>query len=487
MKHYRLISLLLLVALVTLTATHTSAQRFATSNRVVVLDNNGKSDDPDRTPQEISDAEYQAAFNRLDHYLESQHIAPADIATYNLTDDNYLTLKFRSQRPDTAFQIPPEVDFPPYLVSDYSASCLARSDKELEQAGVALSRADKQLERANQQAERQMARAEKQIKRANKQLRLADLRFQRSKRRLSQVNTFSMPDSGDYRVVTVNSTDTPTTVKTITINKLSDGNVKVSVNNNETKKSSSDNDDDDDDDDDDEWDDEWDDEDYRKIAKAIKSVTTYRDRNFRGHWAGFEVGFNWLLSPSGSLALSGEQEPLRMNLGTSFNFNLNFIQYSVPLWSSNFGVLTGLGFNFNNYRFKNKNTMVTGEHSISFNTDLQDAGHKVRSSRFFNWALTAPLLLELQSKGNGFRRVYISTGVLLNVRLHSSTKLLYDKNREAYTSDTFNLNDISFAPTLRLGIGCVRLYANFYPMGLFEKGRGPEVFPIETGLVLIPF
>ncbi len=478
MKYNGFKTVLFLMAAAIATTATAFAQNTTHRNRVVVRD--GVDKDPNRTPNAVTTEEYEYALDSLDGYLGMLNIAPEDIAVYNISDDNRLTLQFHSERPDTTLQIPPDVDFPPYLVADYAATQLAHADQQVARADAQLARADAQRERVA-----------KQLERANKQLERANRRLERAQRRTTQVHTFSTIDSGNYQQIVLSDSVAPGTVKTVSVKKESDGKINVSINGQEStfnrhgkkKRAVAACDDDDDDD----WDDIFDDDDYDKFSQVIKSVATYRTRNFRGHWAGFEVGFNWLLSPSGSFALTGEQTPLRMNHGTSFNFNLNFIQYSVPLWRANFGVLTGLGFNFNNYRFKNKNTMVTGEHGITFNSDLQDAGHKVRSSRFFNWALTAPLLLELQSKGNGYRRVYISTGVLLNIRLHSSTKLLYDKNRENYASDTFNLNDVSFAPTLRLGIGAVRLYTNFYPMGLFEKGMGPEVLPVEMGIVLLPF
>ena len=131
--------------------------------------------------------------------------------------------------------------------------------------------------------------------------------------------------------------------------------------------------------------------------------------------------------------------------------------------------------------------MTTGDDHIIFNTTLQDQGHNVKSSRFFSWSLTAPLLIEFQNRNPYWQRFYVATGILAHLRLHSSTTIIYDKSRKLNESDSFNMHDLSYAATLRIGYGPVRLYTNFYPMGFFESGQGPTVYPIELGIVVLPF
>ena len=131
--------------------------------------------------------------------------------------------------------------------------------------------------------------------------------------------------------------------------------------------------------------------------------------------------------------------------------------------------------------------MSTGADQIIFHTTLQDQGHNVKSSRFFSWSLTAPLLLEFQNRSTYWKRFYVATGAIAHLRLYSSTKVVYDKSREMSESDSFNMHDLSYAATLRIGYGPIRLYGNFYPMGFFESGQGPKVYPIELGIVILPF
>ncbi len=451
------------------------AQNTTTRSRVISY--NSKKPKTDRKPEKVSTEEYQAALERLDNYLEKIGIVPEEVAVYDISDSNRITLQFSSSRPDTTFFIPDEVNFSENLISDYSATQVAMAEEE--------------IERVNQKMER-----------ANKKLKRADRKLQRAQQRTKH-NTTAFIDTTEYKTITLKDDVPETTVKTLQQDRK--GKTNVAVVESRPRKGTKiaeksgkgrdidyyDDDDDDDDfdlDEDLDFDDDDDDDnnnDVEKLATSVlKSVRShYYREEFRGHWAAIELGFNWLLSPSGSLRLSGEQAPMQMNLGSAIDCNVNFMQYSIPFWRSNFGIYTGLGTNFNHYRFRAKNTMVTGRDGIVFNNDLQDVGHNVRSSRFFNWSLTVPLMLELQHHGEEFRNVYFAAGVLLNVRLLSSTKVIYDKSSELYRSDSFHLNDISFAPSIRLGIGSVRLFANFYPMGLFESGKGPKVYPLETGIV----
>ena len=464
-QHFCILGLLL-----SLLPTLLWAQNTTTRSRVISYNSNKAK--TDRQPEKVSTEEYQAALEHLDEYLEKKGIHPEEVAVYEISDSNRITLQFSSSRPDTTFFIPAEVNFSENLISDYAATQAAMAEEE--------------IERVNQK-----------VGRVNKKLKRADRKLQRAQQRTKH-NTTAFIDTTEYKTITLKDDVPETTVKTLKQDRKGKVNVAVveSHPSRETKISGKSGrnisyyDDDDDDDDDDfdddfDFDDDDDDDNVEKLATSVlKSVRShYYREEFRGHWAAIELGFNWLLSPSGSLRLSGEQAPMQMNLGSAIDCNVNFMQYSIPFWRSNFGIYTGLGTNFNHYRFRAKNTMVTGRDGIVFNNDLQDAGHNVRSSRFFNWSLTVPLMLELQHHGEDFRNIYFAAGVLFNVRLLSSTKVIYDRSSELYRSDSFHLNDISFAPSIRLGIGSIRLFANFYPMGLFESGKGPKVYPLETGIV----
>lgn len=221
-----------------------------------------------------------------------------------------------------------------------------------------------------------------------------------------------------------------------------------------------------------------------------KSHTEYTEvPRFKGHWSGFEWGFNGLLTPERSTNMTGDLKYLELKQSRSWNFNLNLFQQSIGFGTDKAGLVTGLGFEWNNYNFRNQITIskdingVTGPDS----TYLL-AGYKVNKSRLQTTHLVIPLLLEFQIPVQS-HRIFISAGVLGGVRLFSNTKVEYEFNGEKKdkVKDDFNLSPFRYGLTARIGYRGLRLFANYYPTSLFEKGKGSEVNPFSVGLILLSF
>ncbi len=76
---------------------------------------------------------------------------------------------------------------------------------------------------------------------------------------------------------------------------------------------------------------------------------THRNR-FKGHWSGIEFGFNNYVGSDNSIVLPGEINYMTLHSGKSTNFTINFAQLSLG-FSDHTGLVTGLGINWNNYKF----------------------------------------------------------------------------------------------------------------------------------------
>ena len=474
-------------------------QTVSKKHRIVTYQH--QSHDTERTPRDVSDEEYQEAFDRLDAYLQKAlNIAVEKIETYDFSDEEQVHLTFTpdTNRPDTTLKIPDSINFPKYLVTDYGETKLKTASANLQVAEDKLKRSEGAIKRVRK-TERKVEAAERKARQAVRKVK-TEIQYKGHEPKQYSVITISSGDSvKDANFVAYSTGDVDAeTVKTIS---RSGNNVEISVNgrsyrfengkpvpdttrvgensyqtDSSHKKarrvSQRSNDDD-----------------VNLSLNAVKKklVKVSNNNKFLGHWVGIELGFNWFLSPSGSFNLIDEQRPMCINMGSAINWNINFMQYSIPLRSEHIGLVVGLGTNFNHFRFKAKNTMSTGTDHIIFHTTLQDQGHNVKSSRFFSWSLTAPLLLEFQTRSSYWKRFYVATGCIAHLRLYSSTTLVYDKSSKMSESDSFNMHDLSYAATLRIGYGPIRLYTNFYPRGFFESGQGPTVYPIELGIVALPF
>lgn len=215
-----------------------------------------------------------------------------------------------------------------------------------------------------------------------------------------------------------------------------------------------------------------------------------KERKFKGHWAGFEWGFNGYLTPNKSTVMDGDLKFMELKQGRSWNINLNFLQQSIGFGTNKAGLVTGLGLEFNDYHFRNNTNFKVQNGITVVDSTYILAGYKVTKTKFSTQQLVVPLLLEFQIPvGSDSKRIFISTGVIGGVRFGSHTKVEYEFNGEKKdkVKDDFNLFSFRYGFTARVGYRGLKLFANYYPTPLFEKGKGPEVYPFSVGLILLSF
>lgn len=225
------------------------------------------------------------------------------------------------------------------------------------------------------------------------------------------------------------------------------------------------------------------------IENDNENNRTKKEKKFKGHWIGYELGNNNFTDRNFTLAGSIPQTSfLDLNTGRSWNANLNIMQYSIPM-SRSIGLLTGLGFEWNNYNFGNNNVIgkdaVTGRIIPLYLPD----GVTYTKAKMNTTYLTVPLLLEFQfgHKHQGF----MSLGVIGGLKIHSNIQEQYTDggSKEKFkTKDDLNLSPLRAAGTVRIGYGAVKLFANVGLVSLFEENLGPaaapDLYPISIGLIL---
>jgi hypothetical protein len=179
-----------------------------------------------------------------------------------------------------------------------------------------------------------------------------------------------------------------------------------------------------------------------------------------------------------------------LNTGKSWNMNVNFAQYSINFVNNKFGLVTGLGIEWNYYRFDNDNSVqentTTG---IIENRDLavDYPTWNIEKSKLSTTYATIPLLLEVHSSAYQHSGVTFSAGLIGGLKLGSNTKIVYKENgdkKKDKTKDDFNLSPFRYGVHARLGVGDWMIYGTYYFTPLFESNKGPELFPISVGFAL---
>lgn len=223
--------------------------------------------------------------------------------------------------------------------------------------------------------------------------------------------------------------------------------------------------------------------DYDKWDQEDKENEHARRRSrFRGHWTGIELGFNNFATSANSLVLPSDIDYMTLHSSKSTNFNINFTQLSLGL-SRHIGFVTGLGLNWNNYRFDGNNSITKGDNGVI--QELVPTAN-LEKSKLATLFLTLPFMLELQLPINS-NHLTIGAGPIGAIKLSSHTKMVFEDGRTIKSWGDFSLNMLRYGATARVGYGNFQIYGTYYKTPLFQSGKGPggvEVYPFEIGVAL---
>lgn len=213
-------------------------------------------------------------------------------------------------------------------------------------------------------------------------------------------------------------------------------------------------------------------------------------KNFIGHWKGLEIGMNNYLTSDFSFSLPAEAQFMELNTGKSWGINLNFIQYDIGFGTDKVGLVTGMGLEFNNYKFDGDNSIIKDPVTREIVSLEYDAGTNIEKTKLATTYFTVPLLLEFQIPVSGHKRIHISGGVIGGLKIGSHTKVVYKETgtkQKDKIRDDFNLSPLRYGVTARIGYRALKIFATYNLTPMFESGKGPELYPISIGLILADF
>ena len=222
------------------------------------------------------------------------------------------------------------------------------------------------------------------------------------------------------------------------------------------------------------------DDDPETFQEDDKEDQRRRSRNrFKGNWAGIEFGFNGYFTEDFSSVMPDDIYYMTLHSGKSNSFSINCVQQSLG-FTRHFGLVTGLGFEWNNYRFDGNNNIEKDENG---NIIELDPGVTLKKSRFKTLYLNIPLLLEVKipADNNHFN---VAAGLTGGVKLWSESKMVTDDDRKLQSNSDFSLSVLRWGTTARIGFGNFQLFGTYYFTPLFKPGKGPggyDLYPVEIG------
>jgi hypothetical protein len=169
-----------------------------------------------------------------------------------------------------------------------------------------------------------------------------------------------------------------------------------------------------------------------------------------------------------------------------------FGTYNIPFGKSNFGFAIGIGLSSHN---------IFGDFVVNSTPDstwlfkIPDSVSYKRSKMTLAYG-EIPIEFRFKSKS----KVSVGVGFKAGILISSSTKYIgdgpiattnYTLNATGKQRAKFwkieNLEQFTYGPTLRVGYKWFNVTGYYMLSHLFVKNRGPEMYPISVGFILMPF
>jgi hypothetical protein len=202
-------------------------------------------------------------------------------------------------------------------------------------------------------------------------------------------------------------------------------------------------------------------------------------RHFTGHWTGFEFGFNNFITADNSMVMPADINYMTLHSSKSNNFNFNFSQLSLG-FTRHFGIVTGLGINFNNYRFDgNFNIRKRSDGTIDSISPIAT----LKKSKLATVYLTLPVMLEGQIPAAN-HHLDLAAGFIGAIKLGSHSRMVFQEGKDSKSYSDFSLNMLRYGATARIGYQNFQIYGTYYLTPLFKTGKGPggyDLYPFELG------
>jgi len=218
------------------------------------------------------------------------------------------------------------------------------------------------------------------------------------------------------------------------------------------------------------------------INKRHESKTHNHARRMDGTWEGLEIGLANFVNADNKFELPHNGEFMDLDAAKSLDLSFNFAEKSLGIVKNYVGIVTGMGIQYQNYRFKDDFSLTKIDGQIAAVPTEMD----LYKNRLSIWHLNIPLMVEFQIPVYGENeRIKLAAGVIGGLRIGSRQVQKYtvnDEKQKVKIKDDFYLRTFNYGFTARVGYGDVAIFANYYPQTLFENCKGPEIYPVTVGL-----
>lgn len=246
--------------------------------------------------------------------------------------------------------------------------------------------------------------------------------------------------------------------------------------------------------------------DTAKVRIGDKKVWIFNERdkklNPRMHnnlvWAGFDIGINGWMSPGYKAQPQGDYAFMELDYGRSWKFAWNVFEVKAPLNKKKTATfVTGAGFEWNNYSFKNKIAlreaddvgMVTPGGPVF--VDVADTNVTYKRTRLQNSWFQIPVMFNFRTvrKTNKKQQFNFTFGVVGGVRMGANQREVFLDNGNRTRNvrrDDFMMERFRATATVRMRYSHFSLFGTYTFTPMFKNGA-PLIYPWSAGIAIHPY
>lgn len=207
------------------------------------------------------------------------------------------------------------------------------------------------------------------------------------------------------------------------------------------------------------------------------------------HWRGFSAGVNGYANAKNGLNMVQKYKYMDLDYSKSYNFQLNLIERQFNIVKNYFKVVTGFGIDYHQYELSNK-TNLNADSTFTWGLVDSTNTYTYAKNKLRATYLQVPLLLEFNTSNNSRKSFHMAVGVIGQYLVASRTKQLLEKDKYEITkvrTDNYNLSPFSAKAHVNFGYRNWTVFGEYSLAPLFQRGKGPELYPFSVGLRLVAF
>lgn len=200
-------------------------------------------------------------------------------------------------------------------------------------------------------------------------------------------------------------------------------------------------------------------------------------------WSGFDLGINGLLTYDNKITMPQGLESMELNYVRSYMFGWNMWQKNIHIYRNNVNLGTGIGMTWYHYSLRNSYTL---QPNVPYTFAVYDSLN-YKKNQLNTAYVNVPLFLEFNTNtSKSDKSFHIGGGAEFGYNIFKNkVKQKYELDGKTYkrkVKDDYNVNPFKVDLIARIGYGSFSIFGSYSITTLFEKDKGPALYPFTAGV-----